>query len=432
MNPVLRFPEDQSQIQLAFARDEQREGGIHATVSDIIQNVKQNGDVALVEYAKEFDAIELSLEDLKVKPEVCARAWDNLDGSLKAALEYARDGIQDFHEPQRGNGFVINRPGVVLEQRIRPLKRVGCYVPGGRAIYPSTMLMNIIPAQVAGVDEIVIATPPATGGGENYVPYAVAHMLGVSGSVYQIGGAQAVAALAFGTDTIPRVDKVVGPGNQFVALAKRLLYGTIDIDSVAGTSEVLIIADENANADYIAADLLAQAEHTGGESVVLVGIGKFDFEAVFAALDRRVAAAPRGEAMSSSLENGGVFISVATVEYAIEIAELKSPEHMEILTADPEAVADKVRNVGAIFIGPYTPEPIGDYVAGPNHVLPTGGTARFFSPLGVGAFMKASNVLRFEREAFLDAAPHVIKLAESEGLFGHADSIRARMKSEEK
>jgi histidinol dehydrogenase len=289
------------------------------------------------------------------------------------------------------------------------------------------MLMNIIPAQVAGVKEIVVATPPVKGDPKAFVPFAVAHMLGVSDSIYQVGGAQAIAAMAYGTRTIPKVDKVVGPGNEFVALAKKLLYGVIDIDSVAGNSEVLIIADTTAPAPYIAADLLAQAEHTGGETVVLVGIGKnFDFAAVEWELEAQLQNAPRAKQARASLDSGAIFVRVNTPDEAVIVAELKAPEHLEILTKNPERIADQINNVGAIFLGPYTPEPIGDYVAGPNHVLPTGGTARFFSPLGVDAFMKASNVLTYTRAAFERAADHVITLAESESLFAHAEAIRVR------
>jgi histidinol dehydrogenase len=301
-------------------------------------------------------------------------------------------------------------------------------VPGGRASYPSTLLMNVVPAQVAGVPEIIVATPPVEGRPEDLVPFAVAHLLGVSKSVYQMGGAQAIAALAYGTRTIPRVDKVVGPGNAYVATAKRMLYGQIDIDSVAGESEVLIVADDTASPVYIAADLLAQAEHTGGETVVLVGIGRsFDFGAVDLQLRAQLQATPRRSRAEQSLRNGGLFVRVATARQAAEVAEMKAPEHMEVMARNADQIADMVSSVGAVFVGEYTPEPIGDYVAGPNHVLPTGGTARFFSPLGVKDFVKASNVLCFSEGAFRRAAPHTIALAESEGLFAHAEAVRVRL-----
>lgn len=425
---ILRYPAQRQQILTRFEQTESGHDDAHiANVQSIIQAVRQRGDQALLEYTSRFDSIDLTPSQLKVDPALCHQALAQLDPTLRQALEFAADGIRAFHEQQLRKGFVFNHKGATLEQRIRPLRRIGAYVPGGQAAYPSTMLMNIIPAQVAGVPEIIVCTPPVKGDPAQFVPFAVAAMLGVEHNIYQAGGAQGVAAMTYGTASIPKVDKVVGPGNAYVATAKQLLYGTIDIDSVAGNSEVLIIADPTARASYIAADLLAQAEHTGGEIVVLVGIGDFSFDDVKAELERQLATAPRAAQARHSLETGGIFIHVETREQAIEVAELKAPEHMEILTDNPAEIADQVNNVGAIFVGPYTPEPIGDYVAGPNHVLPTGGTARFFSPLGVDAFLKASNVLTYTREAFLQAAPHTITLAESEGLHAHADSIRKRL-----
>jgi histidinol dehydrogenase len=422
-----RYPQQREAVLARFEAAAGRDDRNYDLVAGILEQVRQHGDAALVDLAQKFDRIELRADQLKVDRSACKAALAALTPELRAALEFASDGIRAFHEKQRRTGFVLERGGAVLEQRIRPLKRVGAYVPGGQASYPSTMLMNIIPAQVAGVKEIVICTPPLNGDPATFVPLAVAEMLGVADSVYQAGGAQAIAAMAYGTETIKKVDKVVGPGNQFVALAKRLLYGLIDIDSVAGNSEVLIVADETANPAYVAADLLAQAEHTGGEVVVLVGIGNFDFAAVERELEKQVLNAPRELQARTSLKTGGIYVQVENRAQAIEIAELKAPEHMEVLTTDPEEIADAVSNVGAVFVGPYTPEPIGDYVAGPNHVLPTGGTARFFSPLGVDAFVKASNVLKYSKSAFEEAAPHTMALAESEGLAAHAAAIRVRL-----
>ncbi len=424
---IFRYPQEREALAAKFNESEARDDRNLGLVQEIIENVRSQGDAALLQYAEKFDHVTLEAQGLKVKPEVCRDALLHLDKSLREALEFAADGIKAFHAQQVRTGFVFQRNGAVLEQRLRPLKRIGAYVPGGQASYPSTMLMNIIPAQVAGVPEIVVCTPPVKTEPKSFVPFAVAEMLGVSDSIYLAGGAQAIAAMAFGTDIVPKVDKVVGPGNEFVALAKRLLYGTIDIDSIAGNSEVLIIADNSAKASYVAADLLAQAEHTGGETVVLVGIDNFDFKAVELELEKQLLKASRADQARRSLEFGGIFVHVETRQQAAEVAEMKAPEHMEILTENPAELAAAVSNVGAIFIGPYTPEPIGDYVAGPNHVLPTGGTARFFSPLGVDAFMKASNVLTFSREAFLAAAPHTICLAESEGLAAHAASVRIRL-----
>jgi len=425
---IYDYTQDKEQLLARFDAAEQRDDRNLAVVQEIISEVRRRGDDALLDYARRFDNVDLAPGQLMLDPAVCARALAQLDSDLREALEFAASGIRDFHEAQRRQGFVLMRNGAVLEQRLRPLKRIGAYVPGGQAAYPSTMLMNIIPAQVAGVQEIVVCTPPVKGDPNSFVPFAVAEMLGVSDNIYQIGGAQAIAAMALGSQTLKRVDKVVGPGNEFVALAKRLLYGTIDIDSVAGNSEVLIIADSGASPAYIAADLLAQAEHTGGETVVLVGIGDFDFEAVERELEKQLLNAPRAAQARQSLDSGGIFVRVEDRQQAAHIADLKAPEHMEVLTEAPEEIADAVSNVGAIFVGPYTPEPIGDYVAGPNHVLPTAGTARFFSPLGVDAFLKASNVLTYSKEAFLEAAPHTIKLANSEGLAAHAASVAVRLR----
>lgn len=427
---TFEYPRQRRAIERAFDAAQPSNPKIERTVARVIQDVHKRGDAALLEYTSKFDKIVMARHEMRISADACRAAWDRLDANLARALRYAADGIRAFHERQLRKGFTMKRGGAVLEQRIRPIRRAGVYVPGGRAVYPSTMLMNVIPAQVAGVQEIYAVTPPIRGKAEDFVPFAVAHLLGLGGNVFQVGGAQAVAALAYGTDTIPRVDKVVGPGNVFVATAKRMLYGTIDIESVAGESEVLIIADASARADFIAADLLAQAEHTGGETVVLVGIGKkFDFEAVHKEVRRQLRGAPRAEQAKSSFINGGFFIRVENATQAIEVAEMKAPEHLEILAENAEEIANGINNVGAIFLGPFTPEPIGDYVAGPNHVLPTGGTARFFSPLGVDAFLKASNVLKFDIDSFLEAAPHVITLAESEQLFAHANAVRIRLGS---
>ena len=426
---VLNFPQQRKAIEKTFARRSHRDSRVETLVAEIISAVETKGDAAILDYTRQFDQVDLTPRTMKVDPAVCRRAWDALPPELAAALEFAADGIRRFHKRQLRTGFTMKRGGTELTQRIRPLRAAGVYVPGGRATYPSTLLMNVIPAQVAGVREITVVTPPVKQNPETFVPFAAAHMLGVADHIFQVGGAQAVAGLAFGTRTLPKVDKIVGPGNAFVATAKRMLYGVIDIDSVAGESEVLIIADAKANPAFIAADLLAQAEHTGGETVVLVGLGQdFDFAAVEKEIKKQLTAAPRREQAAKSLKEGGIFIRVENEADAAEVANLKAPEHMEVLTAFPERIADEVDNAGAIFLGPYTPEPIGDYVAGPNHVLPTGGTARFFSPLGVDAFLKASNVLRFDEAAFRRAAPHTITLAECEGLHAHAESVRIRLK----
>lgn len=425
---IYAYPSQRKALEKAFARRTHRDSRVEAAVADIIADVEKRGDAAVLEYTHRFDGVKLTPRTMRVDPKVCRRAWDSLPRELAAALEFAADGITRFHKRQLRTGFTMKRGGATLVQRIRPVRRAGVYVPGGRATYPSSLLMDVIPAQVAGVAEITVVTPPVKEDPGKFVPFAAAHLLGVADRIIQVGGAQAVAGLAFGTRTIPKVDKVVGPGNAFVATAKRMLYGVIDIDSVAGESEVLIIADRGANPAYIAADLLAQAEHTGGETVVLVGIGdKFDFAAVERELKTQLATAPRRAQAEKSLREGGIFVRVRTEAEAAEVAEMKAPEHMEVLTREPWRVADMVDSAGAIFLGPYTPEPIGDYVAGPNHTLPTGGTARFFSPLGVDAFLKASNVLQFDETSFRRAAPHTIALAECEGLHAHAESVRIRL-----
>ncbi len=428
---VFDYPTEKTELLSLFARREERDDSVDATVADIIAQVRERGDAALFKLTEKFDKVRLTAATVKADPAVCKAAWERLTPALRDALQYAADGIREFHEKQLTQSFTLTRPnGATLTQRVRPLRRVGVYVPGGRATYPSTVLMNIIPAQVAGVKGIVMVTPPVHGDPVDFVPFACAHMLGVSDNIYTVGGAQAVAALAYGTATIGRVDKIVGPGNRFVAAAKRMLYGVIDIDSVAGESEVLIIADSSANPAFIAADLLAQAEHTGNETVVLLGIGKdFDFDAVDKNIKAQLTTAPRRAQAESTLSKGGFFVRVPDSATAVEVANIKAPEHLEILVREGAAdLADKIDAVGAIFLGPWTPEPIGDYVAGPNHVLPTGGTARFFSPLGVDTFLKRSNVLCFNEAAFDEAAAHTITLAENEGLFAHADAVKVRMK----
>jgi histidinol dehydrogenase len=422
------YPRDRDLLVKAFRRAELPPAAVEASVRRIINAVRRDGDTALIRLTKQFDGVELTPETLRVPPEVCRAAWRSLPKELAAALTLAKERIERFHRRQLRRGYVIRTAGMRLEQRVRPLKRVGVYVPGGRAVYPSTVLMNAIPAIIAGVPEITIVTPPVRELPERFTPFAVAHLLGLGANVFQVGGAQAVAALAFGTQSIPQVDKVVGPGNVFVATAKRLLYGVIDIDAVAGESEVLIIADASARPDFLAADLMAQAEHTGHETVVLVGIGAdFDFDAVERELRLQLRTAPRRQQASSSLRRSGFFVRVASADEAVEVAELKAPEHLEIMTRAPEKIADRISSVGALFLGAYTPEAVGDYVAGPNHVLPTGGTARFFSPLGVDAFLKASNVLAYEPRQLERDAAAIIALAESEGLSAHAESVRVRL-----
>lgn len=425
---VYDYPRQRKAIETAFARQHGRNPEVENLVAGIIEAVHDRGDAALVEFAQRFDSVKLTPKSLRINPAVCERAWKKLPRGLKDALEFAARGIEAFHRKQLRKGYVLKRGGATLEQRVRAVEKAGVYVPGGRAAYPSTLLMNAIPAQVAGVRQIIAVTPPVKQNPEDFVPFAAAHMLGLGESMFGVGGAQAVAALAYGTKSIPRVDVVVGPGNVYVATAKRMLYGIISIDSVAAESEVLVIADTSARPDFIAADLLAQAEHPG-DSVIVVGVGpKFDFAAVEKEVVKQIAVTPRREYAESCWKKGGMFIRVNTPEQAAEVADMKAPEHLEIITRNPEKIAKLVSNAGAMFLGPYTPEPVGDYVAGPNHVLPTGGTARFFSPLGVETFLKSSNVLCYDEREFRKAAPHVIALAECEGLFAHADAVKVRLR----
>jgi histidinol dehydrogenase len=425
---VYSYPRDRRLVETAFEASEARTDEAASVVASVIGDIRARGDEALSDLTEKFDKVRIAPGKARIDAKIAERAWKSLPKELAAALEFAAANIRAFHEKQVRKGFVLKKAGVTLEQRIRPLRRVGCYVPGGAATYPSTVLMNVIPAQVAGVKDIILATPPIKGDPETFVPLAVAHMLGLGGQVYAMGGAQAVAAMAYGTKSIPRVDKVVGPGNEFVAAAKRQLYGVIDIDSIAGNSEIMIIADETSRPDFVAADLIAQAEHTGRETCVLIGIGPhYDFRAVLSELDRLLNRAPRAAQARASLDSAGIFVRVRDRKEAIELANAKAPEHLEILADNPAELADGIDNVGAIFLGPWTPEPVGDYVAGPNHVLPTGGTARFSSPLGVDAFVKSSNVLSYSEAALSKAGQHIVTLAESEGLPAHAEAVRMRL-----
>lgn len=422
------YPRDRRALEKLFAADEAHDAGIEQTVRAIITEVRARGDAALIDYGAKFDGAKLTAKTLRLPAATAAEAWRRLSAPLKRAVKQAHANIKMFHVAQRRKGFVLKTAdGARLEQRVRPLRRVGCYVPGGAAVLPSSLLMNVVPAQVAGVDEIVVCTPPTKGAPEDSVILAVAHHLGIGGNVYQAGGAQAVAAMAYGTSTIPKVDKVVGPGNRYVALAKRLLYGTIDIDSVAGNSEIMVIADATADQALVASDLVAQAEHTGEETLTLVGIGAdYDFRAVEAEVERQTAAAPRAELIRRSFASGCVFVRVADADGAVEIAEMKGPEHLLVMADGARAMVDRIRNVGAAFIGPFSPVAAGDYAAGPNHVLPTGGTARFFGPLGVDAFVKTSNVIELGERGLEAIAGTIITFAEAEGLHGHAESVRWR------
>jgi histidinol dehydrogenase len=427
MMPILDYPRQRSVIERRFASISQPSANVIRTVERIVEDVRTRRDKALLEYTRRLDGVALRPSQLRLPPQALERAWRAIPPALRSALTLARRRISRFHARQLRKSWTLREPsGVSLTQRVSPLQRVGIYVPGGLAPYPSTLLMNAIPAQVAGVPEIVLVTPPNAKGTFNEATLAAAHLLGIK-EAYQIGGAQAVAALAFGTPSIPRVDKVVGPGNIYVQMAKKILFGTIDIDAIAGPSEIMILADETAPPRFVAADLLSQAEHDADAVAIAVLIGRYDVKGLQNEIDRQVCQAPRKSIIQLSLCRKGMIIRVSRRSDAAFLANLKAPEHLEIMTRNPEVLAEKVRNAGAIFLGPWSPEPIGDYVAGPNHVLPTDGSARFFSPLSVEDFLKTSNVLTFSQRGFERVASAAIHIAEAEGFAAHAHSVRIRL-----
>lgn len=400
---------------------------VRDAVARIITEVAARGDAALEEFTRLYDDVVIErAADLRVGEEAMAAAAAALDPELLESLRRAAERIRHFHERQREHGYLDIEPdGTLLGQRLLPLRRVGVYVPGGRAAYPSSVLMNVIPARVAGVDEVVMTTP--TPGGEIApVVLAAAHLAGVT-ELWRVGGAQAVAALAFGTESIAPVDKIVGPGNKWVAEAKRQVFGQVDIDMVAGPSEILVIADDFADPRHVAADLIGQAEHDPDAIAWLVTSCPALAEAVPAEIDRLLARNPRREIAAAALAEHGAIVITADLEEAAIIADLRAPEHLELLVAEPLALAGRIRNAGAIFLGTWSPEPVGDYFAGPNHVLPTGGSARFASPLGVYDFVKRTSLIGYSQPRLRAHAADVIRLAGAEGLPGHAEAVRARM-----
>ena len=394
-------------------------------VTAIVDDVRARGDQALIEYTARFDKIELKQSELRIGEDELRRVAGTADERMLRALREAITNVREFHERQVEESWTISpRQGVQLGQRITPLDRVGLYVPGGTAAYPSSVVMNVVPAQVASVERIVVTTPPRT---LSESPAVAAALLELNVTeVYAIGGAQAIAALAFGTETIPRVDKITGPGNKYVAAAKKLVFGAVGIDSIAGPTEVVIVADDTARADFIAADLLAQAEHGEDAAAILITTSESLANNVAIEVERQLASLPRREIAEASLKEFGGIVLVETLDEACSIVNELAPEHVEIMTKDDEAVGAKIRHAGAIFFGAYTPEAVGDYVAGPNHVLPTGRTARFSSALGVYDFVKRTSLLRYSQEAFGSVAESVAVLAESEGLIGHGRSALIR------
>lgn len=401
-------------------------GEYEAAVKDIIDNVRSRGDEAVLEYTKRFDGCDLTPDTLEVTKEEIREAYKALTPEFIEVLKKSAGNIRTYHEKQlRNSWFDAKEDGTILGQRITPLNRVGVYVPGGTAAYPSSVLMNIVPARVAGVKEIIMMTPPGKDGSMNPATLVAADIAGVT-RIFKAGGAQAVAALAFGTKTIPKVDKITGPGNIFVALAKRSVFGYVSIDSIAGPSEILVLADETANPRYVAADLLSQAEHDKLASAILITTSKELAEAVSKEVDGFLNELSRKEIMEESLNNYGYILLAPDMDTAIETVNEIASEHLEILTSKPFDIMPKIKNAGAIFLGEYSSEPLGDYFAGPNHVLPTNGTAKFFSPLGVDDFIKKSSIISYSKEA-LEAVHKDIELfAKQEGLTAHANSIKVR------
>ena len=396
------------------------------TVQAIVEDVKERGDEALFEYTRRFDGAELDADNVRVTEAEIQEAMEQVEPGLLAVMKTSMENIRRYHEKQRRNSWFDAQPdGTILGQKVTALESVGVYVPGGKAAYPSSVLMNIVPAEVAGVKRIVMVTPPGKDGKVNPVTLTAAYLAGAT-EVYKAGGAQAVAALAFGTRSIPRVNKIVGPGNIFVALAKKAVYGHVSIDSIAGPSEILVIADEGANARFVAADLLSQAEHDELASAILVTTSMELAKQVSREVDGFVRELSRGEIIQKSLDNYGYILVVDTLEEAVKTANSIAPEHLEIVTANPFEVMTKIQNAGAIFIGEYSSEPLGDYYAGPNHILPTNGTAKFFSPLGVDDFIKKSSIIYYSREALEKAHRDIEAFAESEHPTAHANSIRVR------
>lgn len=406
-------------------RSSETNAKVEETVREIIGKVKAEGDKAVKEYTAKFDCPDCTYYE--VPREVINDALTEADPRLVEALLNCVEKITDFHQRQKQNGYTVtNEDGSILGQRVRGLDRVGLYVPGGTAAYPSSVLMNAIPAKIAGVKEIIMATPPLKDGTPNKDILLAASICGVD-RIFMCGGAQAVAALAYGTETIPKVSKIVGPGNIFVATAKKILYGIVDIDMIAGPSEILVVADDTANPKYIAADLMSQAEHDKLASAILVTASEKLADGVIEEIDKQSATLSRKEIIDSSLENYGAIIIVNDMMQACDIANRLAPEHMEIAAENPLEYIGKIDNVGSLFLGQYAPEPLGDYYAGPNHVLPTGGTARFFSPLSVDSFIKKSSYIYYTKQALNEAADDIILVAEKEKLTAHANSIKVRI-----
>jgi histidinol dehydrogenase len=400
---------------------------VEAQVRRILARVREIGDRAVLDFTRRFDRLRLSPDQMRIDPREIRAAYRKADPKAVESLGVAADRIRSFHERQRTTGWTITENGATVGQRVHPLDRVGLYVPGGKAAYPSSVLMNALPAKVAGVGRTVICSP--TPGGEiNPYLLVAADIAGVE-EIYRVGGAQAIGALAFGTETVPNVDKIVGPGNRYVAAAKRLVFGTVDIDMVAGPSELLIIADAEANPAYVASDLLSQAEHDEEAVVLFLTPSEILVKRVEREMKRQLADLPRKTIASASLRRHGITLVVKDLFQAAEVANAIAPEHLSLFVREPEKWLERITHAGAVFLGEQTPQALGDYLAGPNHVLPTGGTARFFSPLSVDDFIRRSSVISYTREALDAIGPHVVRIAEIEGLSAHGRMVSIRMKN---
>ena len=401
-------------------------GQFESAVNEILENVKKNKDAAIFDYTKRFDGADINADNIVVTKEEIEEAYTLVDEKLVEVIRKALVNIRDYHQKQKQYSWFDSKPdGTMLGQKVTALSRVGVYVPGGKAVYPSSVLMNIIPAKVAGVEQIVMTTPPAKDGKVYPATLVAANEAGVD-VIYKVGGAQAIAALAYGTESIPKVDKIVGPGNIYVALAKKAVYGHVSIDSVAGPSEIMVIADETANAHFVADDLLSQAEHVQLASAILVTTSDELADKVSAEIDGYLPKLSRREIIEKSLENYGYILVASDLEEAIDVANEIASEHLEIVTKDPFNTMTKIKNAGAIFLGEYSSEPLGDYFAGPNHVLPTNGTAKFFSPLSVDDFIKKSSIIMYSREALEPIHEDIETFAKAEKLTAHANSIHVR------
>ena len=406
-------------------------GQYEASVKEILDKVKEEKDAAVFAYTAKFDGAELTADTIEVTDAEIEEAYAQVDDTLLTVIRKAKDNIESYHAKQRQNSWFDSKPdGTILGQKITPLHRVGVYVPGGKAVYPSSVLMNVMPAKVAGVDEIIMVTPPGKNGKVSPNTLVAAKEAGAD-KIYKVGGAQAIAALAYGTESIPKVDKIVGPGNIYVALAKKAVYGHVSIDSIAGPSEILVVADETANPRYVAADLLSQAEHDELTSAILVTTSEKLAHEVSDQVDGFLKELSRAEIISKSLDNYGYILLADTMEDVIDVANEIASEHLEIQTKNPFEVMTKIRNAGAIFIGEYASEPLGDYFAGPNHILPTNGTAKFFSPLSVDDFIKKSSIISYSREALQKVHKDIESFAKAEQLTAHANSIHVRFEEED-